>query len=142
MIAAPLIAGVWLHIWVYIFGGRGGIGQTFKTAMYACTALLAIGWVPIIGLFGGAFSALYSQVVGIRELHHLTSRRAIGAVCTATFLPAVALIGILVMAFLAPAATLSVQGGRSRVTAGPRLPVSPECDGDSGGHRIPLRIRG
>ncbi len=122
LIAAPLVAGVWLHIWVYIFGGRGGIGQTFKTAMYACTSLLAIGWVPIIGLFGGAFSALYNQVVGIRELHHLSSRRAIGAVCTATFLPAVAFIGLAIMVVTAPAATLSALGVEAGSPPAPDYP--------------------
>ncbi|WP_054848412.1 hypothetical protein [Methanoculleus chikugoensis] len=56
----PLLVGVWLHIWVYIFGGRRGIGQTLKAAMYSYTPpFYIIAWIPILGLIGGAASTLY-----------------------------------------------------------------------------------
>jgi len=108
VITVPLIVGIWLHVWVYLFGGRRGIGQTLKTVMYSYTFFFVISWVPVIGLIGGALSTLYPQSIGIRELHHLPPRRATGAVCVAAFLPVIAFVGILVMAFVAPSATFSI----------------------------------
>jgi len=120
-VVTPLIIGVWLHVWVYLLGGRRGIGQTLKTAMYSYTPFFIITWIPIIGLFGGAVSTLYPQAVGIRELHHVSSRRAAGAVCAAAFLPVVALFGVIVMAFVAPVPMLSF------LTAGVGSPATPDC---------------
>lgn len=103
----PLLVGVWLHIWVYIFGGRRGIGQTLKAAMYSYTPFYIIAWIPILGLIGGAASTLYPQYVGIRELHHVSSRRAAGAVCAAAFLPVVAVFGIIILLLAAPASMVT-----------------------------------
>ena len=30
-----IISGLWLHLWVYIFGGRKGIKNTIKTVFYS-----------------------------------------------------------------------------------------------------------
>lgn len=120
-VMTPLIVGVWLHVWVYLLGGRRGIRQTLKTAMYSYTPFFIIAWIPIIGLVGGALSTLYPQVVGIRELHHISSRRAAGAVCAAALLPVVALLGVIVMAFVAPVPMLSF------LTAGSGSPATPDC---------------
>lgn len=120
-VTVPLIVGIWLHIWVYLFGGRRGIGQTLKTAMYSYTLFFIITWIPIIGFFAGALSTLYPQKIGIEELHHISSRRATGAVCVAAFLPAVAFAGVIVMAVIAPASTLSF------LPSGSEAPTTPDC---------------
>lgn len=107
-VAVPLIVGIWLHVWVYLFGGRRGIGQTLKTVLYSYTLFFVISWVPVVGLFGGALSTLYPQSIGIRELHYLPPRRATGAVCVAAFLPVLIFVGVLVMALVAPASSFSI----------------------------------
>lgn len=121
VIAIPLLVGIWLHIWVYLFGGRRGIGQTLKTVMYSYTFFFIISWVPVIGLLGGALSTLYPQAIGIRELHHMPGRRATGAVCVAAFLPVVALTGIIVMAILAPTSVLPL------LSTGTGAPAISDC---------------
>lgn len=120
-IIIPLVIGVWLHVWVYLFGGRRGIGQTLKAALYSYTPFYIIAWIPVIGLFGGAVSTLYPQYVGIRELHHVTSRRAAGAVCAAAFVPVIALFAVIVMALVLPVPMLSF------LTAGTGSPTIPDC---------------
>lgn len=120
-IGVPLLVGIWLHLWVFLFGGRGGIGQTLKTAMYSYTPFFVIVWIPVIGLFGGALSTLYPQAVGIRELHQISARRANGAVVAAAFFPAVALVGILIMAIFAPATLLPF------LSTGAGSPAVPDC---------------
>ena len=47
--AGALVFGAWLHLWVYIFGGRRGIWQTLKVVMYGNTPFLLFGWIPFIG---------------------------------------------------------------------------------------------
>ncbi|QSZ67700.1 YIP1 family protein [Methanofollis aquaemaris] len=121
LIVGPLLVGIWLHVWAFLLGGRGGIGQTLKTALYSYTPFLVLVWIPILGLFAGAVSTLYPQVVGIRELHHLPPRRAKSAVCVAVFLSVVALVAIIVMILVAPPPMLS------SLSTGTGAPVVPDC---------------
>lgn len=122
MIVVPLFVGIWLHVWVFLLGGRGGVGQTLKTALYSYTPFLVLVWIPVIGLFAGAVSTLYPQVVGIRELHHLSSRRAKSAVCVAAFLPVVALAVFIAMILVAPPPMLASLSTGSGATAVPDCP--------------------
>ncbi|MGC9435389.1 MAG: YIP1 family protein [Methanomicrobiales archaeon] len=74
-----LIGGVLLHIFVYIVGGRKGIGQTIKALAYAETPALLLGWIPVINIIGGIW-AFVLTILGIRELHEISTSRAIIAV--------------------------------------------------------------
>ena len=47
------VGGLWLHLLVYIVGGRKQIGQTFKALMYGATPYLLLGWIPIVDLIAG-----------------------------------------------------------------------------------------
>ncbi len=78
-IAGTIIGGVILHIFVYIVGGREGIGQTIKAEIYAQTPNLLLGWIPFIGAITGIWSVVL-EVIGIRELQKLSTGRAILAV--------------------------------------------------------------
>jgi hypothetical protein len=73
------IGGLWLHLWTYIFGGRKGVGQTIKVCMYAFTPTAIIGWIPIISFIAGLWSVILT-IIGIRQLHSISTGRAIGAV--------------------------------------------------------------
>jgi hypothetical protein len=73
------IAGIILHIFVYLVGGRNGLEQTLKAVMYASTPSLLLGWIPLIGIIAGIW-AIVLEVLGIRELHNISTGRAVLAV--------------------------------------------------------------
>ncbi len=85
-IIGVFIGGIWLHIWVYIFGGRKGIEQTIKVCMYAFTPTALIGWIPFINIIGGIWTLILS-IIGVRDLHSITTGRAVAAVIIAAIIP-------------------------------------------------------
>jgi len=80
-----------LHLFVYLVGGRGGVEQTIKAVLYVHSHLTACGWIPFVGLLGMLWSIILT-IFGIRELHDLSTGKAVIAV----ILPVILLI-ILVM---------------------------------------------
>ena len=78
-IVGAFIGGAILHIFVYIVGGRRGIVQTIKAGMYGATPSLLFGWIPVIN-FIAIIWALVAEIIGIRQLHELTTGKAILAV--------------------------------------------------------------
>jgi hypothetical protein len=78
-IASAFIGGAILHIFVYIAGGRKGIVQTIKAVMYGLTPSLLLGWIPFINMIAAIWS-LVVEIIGIRQLHELTTGRAILAI--------------------------------------------------------------
>jgi len=73
------IAGAVLHIFVYIVGGRKGIGQTIKALAYSETPALLLGWIPLINIIGAIWAFVLS-ILAIRELHEISTARAVIAV--------------------------------------------------------------
>ena len=90
------ISGSWAHLFVRAFGGRKGYENTIKAFAYGNTPLFLFGWIPFVG---GLFSiwALVLDIIGIRQLHEISTGRAIGAVLVSI----VALIVIVVLIVLA-----------------------------------------
>ena len=86
-----LVFGAWLHLWVYIFGGRRGIWQTMKAVMYGDTPFLLFGWIPFIG-FVFVLWSLVLGILGIRELQEMSSIKAILAVALAVMIPLILLL--------------------------------------------------
>ena len=86
-----LIFGAWLHLWVYIFGGRLGIWQTIKTVMYGSTPSLLFGWIPFIGFVFTLWS-LVLGILGISELQEISSLKATLAVALAVMIPLILII--------------------------------------------------
>jgi hypothetical protein len=78
-IAGAFIGGAILHIFVYIAGGRKGIVQTIKAGMYGSTPSLLLGWIPLVSIIAAIWS-LIVEIIGIRQLHELTTGRAVLAV--------------------------------------------------------------
>lgn len=97
------IFGVWLHLWVFILGGRKGIWQTGKSVCYSATPSLLLAWIPVIGTLVGLVWTVIINVIGIKELHGLSDNRAalavVLAVVVAVILAAIA-VGALVLAAL------------------------------------------
>nr|WP_321352154.1 YIP1 family protein [uncultured Methanoregula sp.] len=77
-----LLLTAWIHLWVYLFGGRRGILQTFKAILYGDTPNLLLGWIPFIGIIFTLWS-LVLGVLGIRELQEISTRNAVLAVTIA-----------------------------------------------------------
>jgi len=84
-----IIFAVYMHIWVYLVGGREGITETWKAVIYAATPSLLLGWIPVIGFVMGVWS-LVLTIIGIRELQQMSTGKAALAV----------IIGGLVLALL------------------------------------------
>lgn len=79
LIAGAFIGGAITHIFVYIVGGRRGITQTIKAGMYGSTPSLLFGWIPVIEFIAMIWS-LVAEIIGIRQLHELTTGKAISVV--------------------------------------------------------------
>ncbi|MEA2033714.1 MAG: YIP1 family protein [Euryarchaeota archaeon] len=97
-----LIAGIWMHIWAYAFGGRNGLEQTIKVLLYAATPLLVLGWVPVIGTVIGAIWSLLLLLTGLTQLQGMYSGRAILALVAALLVPVI-VIGVIAAVAVGPA---------------------------------------
>jgi len=94
-IIEAFIIGLWSHLWVYLVGGRNGVGQTIKAVMYGMTPSCLIGWIPIVSIIAEIW-ALIVGIVGIRQLHKLSTGKAVLAVLIALFLPVIIIVAIIV----------------------------------------------
>lgn len=86
-----LVFGVWLHLWVYLFGGRRGIMQTINAVIYGSTPRLLFGWIPFIGFIFTLWS-LALGILGVREMQEIDSLKATLAVALAVMIPVILLI--------------------------------------------------
>ena len=73
--------------------------QTFKALMYGATPSLLLGWIPVIG-FLAAIWALIVEIIGIRQLHEISTGRAVAAVILAIIIPLVVWFVILLPAMM------------------------------------------
>ena len=72
-----LIFGLLLHLFAYITGARKGIVQTEKAVIFGSTPLLLLGWIPVIGTIIGGIWSIILTIIGLRELHGITTGKAI-----------------------------------------------------------------
>jgi len=93
--AALFIGGSWTHLLVRAFGGRKGYGNTIKAFAYSYTPVFLFGWIPFIGMLFGLWAWVLT-IIGIRQLHEVSTGRAIAAV----LLSIIALIIIIVSVVL------------------------------------------
>jgi len=95
------IGGIWLHIWVYIAGGRKGYMHTVKALAYGSTPVMIIGWIPVIGPFIGGIWTLVLEVLSVREIHQISTARAAIAVILSVIIPIIIVMLLLVALFTA-----------------------------------------
>jgi hypothetical protein len=86
-IIAALYIAVWLHIWVYLFGGRKGLKQTVKVITYGATPCLLLGWVPGPNIIIAPIWSLLLVINGAMELHELSPGMAILAIILTILVP-------------------------------------------------------
>jgi len=89
------IIGGWLHLFVYLLGGRKGYLETVKALIFGSTPYMLIGWIPLVGIIIGGIWSLILSILGIRELHQISTGRAAGAVILA------AIIIVIIIALIA-----------------------------------------
>jgi len=91
------IGGSWTHLFVLAFGGRKGYGNTMKAFAYGYTPVFLFGWIPFVGMLFPVW-ALVLYIIGIRQLHQISTGRAIGAVLlgAVTLVIIAVLIGVVV----------------------------------------------
>ena len=76
------IGAAWLHLFVYLLGGRKGYIRTLKAVTFGSTLSMLFGWIPFVGILAGIWS-LVLEVLGIWELQEMTTARAALAVILA-----------------------------------------------------------
>ncbi|HMA05899.1 MAG TPA: Yip1 family protein, partial [Methanomicrobiales archaeon] len=68
--------GAWLHVWVFLFGGRSGMRETLRLVLYGSMPALLIGWIPEVGSFIGGLLSLGLYYHGITVFHSLSHGRS------------------------------------------------------------------
>lgn len=97
MIICILVGSLWMHILVYLSGGRRGVGQTTKAIAYGSTPLLLLGWIPFLGRIVFGIWTLVVQVIGIRQLHEISTGRAVLAYIIGIISPAIVIAVFLII---------------------------------------------
>jgi hypothetical protein len=94
------IGAAWLHLFVYLLGGRRGYLPTLKAITFGSTPAMLFGWIPLVGLLAGIWS-LVLEIFGIRELQDLTTIKAVLAVILALMVIVVIVIALAAFFFIA-----------------------------------------
>jgi hypothetical protein len=106
-IIAPFIGGAWLHIFVWLLGGRNGYIQTVKSMMYGGTPSLLLSWIPLVSIIGAIWTVIL-EIIGIRELHGISTGRAVAAVVISLVI-IVTIVALIVAAFvIAAVSTMAI----------------------------------
>jgi len=94
-----LVATVWLHIWVFLFGGRESLLQTCRIFVYGSAPMMLIGWLPFFGIIGILWSFVL-WIIGVRELQHLRTPLAVITVVLPVALLMILLAALIFIAVL------------------------------------------
>jgi len=92
-IFAAMYISVWLHIWVYLLGGRKGFKQTVKAITYGTTPCLLLGWLPGVNVIIAPIWSLLLVINGLMELHEMSPGMVIISVVLAILVPLV-IVGV------------------------------------------------
>lgn len=84
--AGILLASLWLHLWVFIFGGREGIGETMKSMFYGWTPAYFLGWIPAVNFLTYLWSMALTGM-GLINLQKMTPARAAISVIISASVP-------------------------------------------------------
>jgi len=70
------LVGLILHAFVILMDGKKGVRETIKTAMYASTPGLLLGWIPFICIIGWVWSFVL-LILGFRDNNGLSFEKAV-----------------------------------------------------------------
>jgi len=102
-----ILFSLWLHLWVYILGGRKGMLQTAKAVIYGLTPAMLLGWIPFVGFLFCLWSIVL-QIIGVRELQEMSSMRALLAIIIAVMIPLIILVLLAMYLFISTVTTSSL----------------------------------
>jgi len=100
-----ILFSLWLHLWVYLLGGRKGLFETAKAVIYGMTPGMLLGWIPFIGFLFCLWSIVL-QIIGVRELQDMSSGKALVAMIIAVMVPLIVLV-LLAMYFFISTVSMS-----------------------------------
>lgn len=146
-IAGMFISAGIMHLFVMMFGGRGGYAATFRALCYSHipSTVVSLAGVLVAGLLlavtkspfmlvlmylpmlAGGIWSLVVTIIAMRELHWMSTGRAAGAVLT----PAVIGFVLMVVISIGMAAAVSQAANSARMNGGYQSPGS--FGGPSGG---------
>ncbi len=92
------VGGLIVHLFVILVGGRMGVVQTLKAFIYGDTPVMLLGWIPIVGFLAFIYT-VFLWIIGIRELHQISTLRAALAVLIPVVI-ALVLLALLVAALV------------------------------------------
>jgi len=104
-----ILFSLWLHLWVYLLGGRKGLLETAKAVIYGLTPAMLLGWIPLIGLLFCLWSVVL-QIIGIRELQEMSSGKALAAMVIAVMIPLIVLVLLAMYFFVSMVSIAAVPG--------------------------------
>ncbi|MBL7160813.1 MAG: YIP1 family protein [Candidatus Aenigmarchaeota archaeon] len=105
-IIGTTILGIILHIFAFIVGARGGFGQTLKAVYYGATPNMLLSWIPYIGFIFVIWN-LILNIIGIKNLHNISTGRAVLAV----LIPVIILTLLMIAGLLAFLSIINSMGG-------------------------------
>jgi hypothetical protein len=105
--ASLFIGGLWTHLFVRAFGGRKGYRNTIKAFAYGNTPLFLFGWIPFVGMLFPIW-AWVLNIIGIKQLHEISTGRAIGTVLLSIL--ALVIIVVLIVLFVVLLFVVSAAG--------------------------------
>ncbi len=100
-----ILFSLWLHLWVYLLGGRKGLLETAKAVIYGSTPGMLLGWIPFVGFLFCLWSIVL-QIIGVRELQEMSSGKALIAMIIAVMVPLIILV-LLAMYFFISMVSMS-----------------------------------
>lgn len=100
-----ILFSLWLHLWVYLLGGRKGLLETAKAVIYGLTPAMLLGWIPFVGFLFCLWSVVL-QIIGVRELQEMSSGKALAALVIAVMIPLIILV-LLAMYFFISMVSMS-----------------------------------
>ena len=101
-----ILGSAWLHLWVWIMGGKKGFMQTIRAVMYGMTPNLLLGWLPLVGVIFFVWT-LILDILGIRELHGISASKAVIALAVAVLIPLMLLIIAAAYFIISPVSAIS-----------------------------------
>jgi hypothetical protein len=102
-----IVFSLWLHLWVYLLGGRKGLLQTVKAVIYGMTPTMLLGWIPFLGFLFFLWSIVL-QIIGVRELQEINSGKALVAMIIAVMVPLILLVLIAMYFFIGAVSTSAI----------------------------------
>jgi hypothetical protein len=88
-----IIGAAWLHLWVLLVSRGKGYAQTVKALVYGSVPSYVLGWIPFVNVIAAVWSIILG-ILGLRELHEISTGKAVAAFLIACLIPIAAILSI------------------------------------------------